>query len=240
VREREALIDPRPVMESLDGARVVEISREQAKVVILRYEWLRTMPKIGRAYYGLFVGDEVAGVACFGVGPGTASRNVCGEEWRDRTICLERGACVHWAHPHSASFLIPRACKLAADTYGWRVFYAYSDIEAGEIGTVYQACNWLYLGRSVGRGSTFRTRYRDPSGEVVNSRRFRALLKATHADRDEARRLLFGAGWTADRQFDKGKYVGFYGPKRERVAAERALRYPSFPYPKREVELLSE
>jgi hypothetical protein len=51
---------------------------------------------------------------------------------------------VHWAHPHAASRLIAHAVKFAAADFGWRVFLAYADMAAGEVGTVYQACNWLY------------------------------------------------------------------------------------------------
>ena len=50
--------------------------------------------------------------------------------------------------------MISNACKLAAKEFGWRIFYAYADPTAGEIGTVYQACNWLYLG--IGAGGTDR------------------------------------------------------------------------------------
>jgi hypothetical protein len=59
-------------------------------------------------------------------------------------------------------FLIARACKLAAEQFGWRIFYAYSDPMAGEIGTVYQAANWLHLG--VGRGKASSGRWRSHPG----------------------------------------------------------------------------
>ena len=51
---------------------------------------------------------ELEGVVCFGSGPQGDTRKVVGEP----AICLERGACVHYAPPNAASFLIRRACKL--------------------------------------------------------------------------------------------------------------------------------
>jgi hypothetical protein len=83
--------------------------------------------------------------------PSPESRDLCGPEHRELTISLARGACVHWAHPHTPSFLIARACKLAAKEFGWKVFCAYADPRAGEIGAVYQAASWLCLGIGPGR-----------------------------------------------------------------------------------------
>jgi hypothetical protein len=66
-------------------------------------------------------------------------------------VALERGACAFWAHEHTASWFINRACAMAARDHGWKLFVAYSDTEAGEIGTVYQACGWHYIGRASNR-----------------------------------------------------------------------------------------
>jgi hypothetical protein len=66
-------------------------------------------------------------------------------EYADRLLQLQRGACVHWAHHHAASRLI--AYSLAEEEKrGTRIVVAFSDPAAGEIGTVYQATNWLYCG----------------------------------------------------------------------------------------------
>ena len=152
IREREAARDPRPVMATLDGCTVEQITYAEAKALIVRYEWLRSMPTGTRACYGLRTASgELAGVAVFARGPAPESHDLCGPKHRDLAICLSRGACVHWAHPNAASHLISKACKLAAKEFGWRIFYAYADQTAGEIGTVYQAANWLYLGVGTGR-----------------------------------------------------------------------------------------
>jgi hypothetical protein len=139
IREGEAERDPQPVMASLDGCTVAEIKFVEAKALITRYESLRSMPATPRACYGLKTHDgELVGVAAFAAGPAPESGDICGREHRDRAVCLARGACVHWAHPHAASFLIARACKLAHRDHGWRIFYVYADPMAGEICTVYR------------------------------------------------------------------------------------------------------
>jgi hypothetical protein len=156
IRDRLAGEQPRPVMSSLSGCRVAEINLPQAEHIILTYEWLGNIGKwkLPDACYGLLgPSDELLGAVMFSSGPHNTRRILFGHD-SDKAICLERGACVHWAHEHAASFLIGRATRLAAQAKGWELFYAYSDPAAGEIGTVYQATNWIYFG--LGPGNTRR------------------------------------------------------------------------------------
>ena len=52
----------------------------------------------------------------------------------------------------------------------YRLFTAYSDPTAKELGSIYQACNFYYLGKNSGTN----TRYINPySGKVVSDRFFR-------------------------------------------------------------------
>jgi hypothetical protein len=56
-----------------------------------------------------------------------------------------RGACLPWAHPHSASKLIRRSMALLPDRF--RVVTATCCAAAGEVGTIYQAAAFDYLGQ---------------------------------------------------------------------------------------------
>jgi hypothetical protein len=233
IREDRALINPRKPMETLVGSRVVPISMEQAKKIILEYEWLGTMPQIGLAYYGLETPEgELVGVVCFGMGSGTNARNVCGEEYRDVTICLERGACVHWAHQHAGSFLVSRACKQAKRDHGWKVFYAYSDETAGEIGTIYQACNWTYIGKGVGRGNgnTGRFVYFDPDGVRWTGRRLRTAMRKANSSITTSWPSLVSIGWTRIYEPDKHKYVLILpNNNQERIQMENHITRKKYP-----------
>lgn len=227
----------KPVAAGDPGSwQVLPITREDAASVILEYEWLHSMPKVGRAYYGLFSGNLLLGAACFGMGMGTGHRCLCGERWRDKAIALERGACrpIKCDGMHSdnaASRLISGACKQAYREYGWQIFFAYSDVEAGEIGTVYQACNWLYLGQGVGRGkgNTWRYQYITPEGETYTSRRWRAYKARNCLTWAQAEAL----GWSRRKHYDKHKYVWFEGGRRDKKQLRKDLRYPVLEYPKR-------
>lgn len=218
IRDAEMKRDPRPVMTSFEGCTVEQIPTADALPIILRYEWLRSVGR-PQAAYGLLTPRGLAGVTLFGLPGSDQSRWLCGPENADRAICLERGACTHWAHPHAASFLISRACKLAAREHGWRVVYAYSDPAAGELGTVYQACNWLYLGQGIGRGGRLRSVVIDPDGNEFTPRTLRRRgVRVSEVANWE--------GWKVEKREPKHTYV-WLAEKRLRGA----LRHEPQPYP---------
>src|SRR6266478_2937658 len=159
IREREAENNPREIVD-LSTAEVREISFADARKVILKFEWLGNMGTTERAF-GLFLRGELAGVTCFGKTAGTHTfASVAGKKWEKHVAILVRGACVHWAHHNAASHLISSACKLMSKEEKY-IFVAYSDTDAGEIGTVYQAANWLYCGKTSGT-----TMYKDATGKL--------------------------------------------------------------------------
>jgi predicted DNA-binding transcriptional regulator AlpA len=66
---------------------------------------------------------------------------------------------------------------------GFRVFTAYSDVEARELGTIYQACNFIYLGQNSGG----RYEYFDPdfpNSGWFSDRQFRQLSQIKRYARD--------------------------------------------------------
>lgn len=238
IREQEAARDQSRAVIPLDRCVVKPVSKAWAKKIILRYEWLGTMANSPLACYGLCGPDgEALGAVVFGNGMGSRARMVCGEEWFERSTVLERGACVHYAHEHAGSFLISRAVKLVARDHGIRVVLAYSDQDAGEIGTLYQACNWLYLGAGNGRGENASR----VEGRLIGTEKWqnsrvlrRAARRAGYEDTSKWWEWARSSGlWEFRRVADRSRYVTFTGPRYERNEALRALRYPVLPYPKR-------
>src|ERR1700674_456750 len=110
VRELHAEQAQREQLPSLSEAKVVRVSNAEAGSIIRVYEWLGTMSYGTRACYGLKIGGELLGVACLGVGSSHEARNICGEQHIEKSVCLQRGACVPWAPKNAASFLIRHAC----------------------------------------------------------------------------------------------------------------------------------
>jgi hypothetical protein len=218
------------------NAIVREISYEEAKQVVIANEYLASMGTTEFSF-GLYFGEHLAGTASFGRTGGTqVAASICGSEHAHRVATLCRGACVHWAHAHSASFLINAACKEMTKK-GYNIFVAYSDPNAGEIGTVYQASNWLYCG-TTNPTEKFRT----PSGEVKDAR----LVSAYSRDRTggtlkyrrtraEQKQLLVEEGCEFFKDGGrKHRYAGIYGDRRIKRILRRALKWEVLPYPKRQ------
>ena len=240
IREAQAAQgDGHPVPSDFSRADVREISYSEAKEVILKYEWLGTMGTTRRCF-GLFFDGELAGVECFGMTAGTGVSNLCGPDNRERVMTLVRGACVHWAHKDSASFLITRACRMLAKE-GKNIFVAYSDTDAGEIGTVYQAANWFYCGKTADRGSLIVA----PSGTVRDERciahfvrdrcrKVKTEMFFRKMARSECRRELDRTGHKFVPRTPKHRYVGIYAEPKLRRELIDALRWNVLPYPKRQ------
>jgi hypothetical protein len=243
IRERMAeqpepdLEEKRRLAADFKNAAVREISYDEARNLILANEWLGNMGTTEFSF-GLYFGEHLAGVACFGRTAGTnVAASICGAEHAHRVATLCRGACVHWAHPHSASFLINAACKKMAHEKNYTLFVAYSDDAAGEIGTVYQASNWLYCG-TTNPTEKFRT----PSGEIKDARLVSAYSRDRTGGTLKYRRtraaqkaLLVEAGVEFFKDGGrKHRYVGIYGDRRIKRILRRALRWEVLAYPKRQ------
>ncbi len=230
------LREKRALAANFKNAVVRAISYDEAKNLILANEWLGNMGTT-EFTYGLFFGGYLAGAVCFGSTAGTNVKNsVCGAEHADKVLTLSRGACVHWAHPHSASFLINAACR-EMTTKGYHIFVAYSDPAANEVGTVYQASNWLYC------GTTNPTeKYRTRDGKVWDARNVQHLTRDWTGGtvnyvrtRAQQKQLLKEQGCEFFKDTGrKFRYVGIYGDRRMKRILRRALRWEVLPYPKRQ------
>jgi len=252
IRESHAL-EPDPLMEekralgsSLRHAWVREISKAEAKTIILKYEWLGNMGTSDYAF-GLFFEEHLGGAACFGRTSGTKSAaSICGKEFEHLVKTLNRGACVHWTHPNSASFLISHACRLMTQK-GYHIFVAYADPSAGEIGTVYQACGWNYCGSVTSGSSSFvwagKPIAKDPVWGTFKDGRLRDERNIQHCtrlgyrlecSRREKRLQMIQEGFLFLKSAPKHRYVGFYGDRDTVATLRAALKWEVFlTYPKR-------
>ena len=273
IRELWAEREPRETLPSLKGATVSQINREQAENIILKYEWLAGDPlnknPMGHGVqvcYGLWLNGELLGANCLGkLGgmkvdykkrngevikkPGGVG-NICGK-YIDKTGYLMRGACVPYAPKNAASFLTRYTCMEAHKDLGWKVFFAYSDThDAAEMGTIYQACGWYFLGEGLGRiGHYGHLDFLSPDkDEIITS----YMLNHGTADerikgmgwtvkKGEKRATLKQKGWTVIRRMDKKKWAWFEGTQTEKLKMADACRihlgikkadWP-LPYPKR-------
>lgn len=203
----------------LSKAWIQGIGREQAKEFIVRYEWLRSIPTIPIKFYGLFFSYRLGGVVCFAMPPTPDATKVCGDKYSNLVCLLARGASADWAPKNTSSKLIGIALRLLRRDTRYRIIVAYADMRAGEIGTVYQATNWLYTGIT--------------SGDIVHlvegkwhtGRGTRIMSKLRGVDYKE---------FPSKRAPGKHRYIKFLGSKGEQERYRRALKFPTMSYPKRE------
>jgi hypothetical protein len=213
-----------------------EINYEQAKSIILEYEWLGTMGTT-QLHYGIFFDGILGGAICFGYFQALRAGNgkhpyltYVGEKHAKNGIQLSRGACVHWAHEHSGSKLIGYGLRQMAQK-GYKYCIAFSDDEAGEIGTLYQATNWLYLGKQKENKHHFNIVHQDGK---------------TFCDCRDLKRKLGFSNINAAEEYIKDKpnlkikklkrkarYIKLLGTKRENAEMMEFLSGKILPYPKR-------
>jgi len=203
-------------------AEIKEITYQEASPIIFKYEWLGTMPTFCTHYFGIYFNNECGGVVVYGISlPKAVFKNLFNGKFEDKIRVLSRGACVWWAHPHSGSRLISESLKILSKK-GYKAVLAYCDTRAGEIGTIYQACNFLYIGASSGGYEYFiEGRWRTGKGASHYSHRKRDLSLYKKRERSK-----------------KHKYIYLLGSKKEKKEMMKILEPRIKPYPKRKIGMV--
>ena len=228
---------------NLDLSKTIvrQVSRETAKVMIEKYEWMGCLPAVVWHSFGIFFDGLCGGVVTYSpeysenLGAVARATNRGGADWskygyEGRMILLSRGACPHWTPPNTASRLIRISMRLLHPKY--EIITATVDPAAGEIGTVYQACGFTYVGsmRQANSNVVYREKDRHAwsiNGKIVGSRSMRQKVGSTRAA-DIAQMFPHA---TVVMQHSKGRYFAFRGPDAKQHKA--AIAHLSKPYPKR-------
>jgi hypothetical protein len=215
-------------------AEVRRVSRHLAQQIILKYEWLGAMAQTGY-HYGIFYGSYCAGVCCVAAGGGTGGVNshMPFAVKPSELAVLARGACVHWAPQGTNSKLVSWTCRLFAKDTPCKVVIAYADTDAGEIGTIYQACNWT----CIGKGSATR-QWIAPNGRIYDQKLPYDMKRAQGGTRAQATAALRRAGWTEQASNPKYRYV-YILDKSDKALCDRVERMRQ-PYPKRAVSIVAD
>jgi hypothetical protein len=130
---------------------------EKIKEFIKRHEWLGKMPTRPTHRFAATYKGHLAGVIIMAT-PNSFS-NLLGKDLRHLEKLISRGACISWSPKNLGSALIMFSVRWMVKNTEFRFFTAYSDTEARELGTIYQACNFTYLGKTSGA----KFEYFDPS-----------------------------------------------------------------------------
>lgn len=134
---------------------------------ITRYEWLGKPSLYPTHYFSAWWQGILAGVVTMDM-PAAFSKAL-GEGTRKLERLISRGASISFAPKNTASALISFAMRWMVQNTQYRLFTAYADPEAGELGTIYQALNFYYLGNKY--GTSIKYLYK---GRWVSDRTFRS------------------------------------------------------------------
>jgi len=209
---------------SLANAAVKPVEMTFAREIIEEYEWLGCMAAVNFFAYGIFFGEICGGVTVFGQEYAENLGVWDKYGYTGKIILLNRGVCLHWTPKNTGSKLIMDSVKQLPDKY--EVITCTVDHLAGEIGTIYQACNFHYV------GSMRKSRDRVGlmlNGKLYNSRAIRQ--KFGHQRKKEILALHPDAEFV--KQKSKDRYFLFRGCKRTRKAHLKAIEHIVKPYPKR-------
>ena len=219
---------------SKENAVIKEITRKESLPLILKYEWLGTLPINFTKFVGLYFDNYLVGVSCFHNTKISGKYSLFGyDAW-----CLGRGACVHFAPNWAGSFLVSSACKLLFGKLNPVFIVAYSDYDAGEIGTIYQACNWTFLGNI--KTQVWKNKYGkdcsiSPHTRAVTGfqRRKNPELRATKEQIKIETDKLIEQGYKKIKK-ERGKYAYVYGIKcKDKRIMQKILKEKSQKYLKR-------
>jgi len=126
---------------------------KNVKKFIEKYEWLGKMPNRPTHRFIAKYNGILAGVIVMAT-PNSFSTYL-GQTTKDIEKLISRGACASWTPKNLASSLLMWSIKWMVKNTKFRLFSAYSDTEAKEIGTIYQACNFYYIGQNFGSDKLF-------------------------------------------------------------------------------------
>lgn len=216
---------------SIKDSVVKEIDYTEAKSVIEKYEWLGCMPVCVRHCYGLFFphkninGDWLLGGVTVFSQEYAENQGVWDKYgYTGKIILLARGVNLHFCPKNSNSHLIMESIKMLPDKY--RVVTCTVDNLAGEVGTIYQACGFDYVG--VMRKGKDRTGFLI-DGKLYGSRAIRQ--KYGTQKKEEILKLV--PNCKIIKQKSKGRYFYFRGDKREVKDLRKPILNLIKEYPKR-------
>ena len=144
--------------------------KSDATEFIKRYEWLGTIGSYPTHWFGAYDNGILGGVIIMGM-PNAFSK-MLGENTKNIERLIARGASASWCPMNLGSNFLMWCIKWMVKNTKYRLFTCYSDPQAKEKGSIYQALNFYYLGRKS--GTTVRCINPYNKEKIVTDRAFRA------------------------------------------------------------------
>lgn len=221
--------------KDLKKAVVKPIDFNTAKRIVEEYEWLGCMPSVSLFYFGIYFDNVCGGCVVFSPEYIENLGNWDKYDYTGKIILLSRGVCLHWTPINTNSKLIMSAIKMLPSNY--EVITATTDHLAGEIGTIYQACNFYYVGSMRDANPNVRSKNGDRTGWLINGKLFGArTLRQKYGDTKMETLLKYNRKVEKVKQNSKHRYFLFRGSAKTKAYLKSKIEHLIKPYPKRETK----
>lgn len=131
-----------------------EVTREEAKELVLTKHYLHRMPPLTVAYGAFSPEGEMVGVLTFGKPPSNSlCKGVCGDEYSSQVYELNRLYTEESTPKNLESRFISYTLK-DLKPRKW-IIISYADTGMNHSGFIYQATNWIYTGLSAKRTDVY-------------------------------------------------------------------------------------
>lgn len=201
---------------ALENYTIHPIDYRTAMELIVREHYLHRKAPCSVAF-GLFMGEELKGVVCYGTPSSAPLRSgLAGPENASNVVELTRLWVCDSVPRNGESFLIGRTVGKA----GKEIVVSFADTQQGHLGIVYQATNWIYTGLSAKR-TNWTIEGMDKHCQTLADKYTAAEIREKYGDR-----------FSLQERPRKHRYVFINAKGRRRVELLAALRYKQQPYPK--------
>jgi hypothetical protein len=201
--------------------KVLPINNFEVEPWLLQKHYAKRMCPISYAF-GLYDQEKLIGIVTYGVPASSmVRRGLCGEQWEENVIELNRLCCN--SEKNLASILVGRSLQMLPKPM---IVVSYADTEQGHVGYVYQATNFIYTGLSFKKKDWAIKGMEHLHGATVVD------MSRGQENRIKFMREKFGDDFYLKDRAQKHRYVFFVGNKTQRKTMLSNLMYQAEPYPK--------
>jgi len=197
---------------------IKEIPHKLAQSIVVEKHYLHRKAPCSYSW-GLYEKDQIVGVIMYGT-PSSAPlrRGIAGDDEKDNVIELTRLWIDDKIGKNAESYLIGNTVKKVNK----EIVVSYAEIEQGHLGTVYQACSFLYTGLSAKR-TNWVVEGIDKHCQTIADKHTSAELKAK-----------YGSKFKLVPRPRKHRYVFINAKKKRRMLLLDKLKYKIQEYPTNE------
>lgn len=213
-------------MSIKDKYTVKSIPKEQTHEWLLKKHYAKRIPSITYSF-GLYEDKKLIGVCTYGLPPQNNCLLLCGEEYKENAIELNRLIKNDGLEKNVQSWFVAQTFDLLPKPM---IVLSYSDPNNGHFGYTYQALNFLYTGLG-GADKEYVFRNHQYSMRHIKDYWFKSYNLPFDKNKTIDENFL-NAGGTIIPMQKKRRYVIFLGNKKQKIDMRKKLVWNVFPYEK--------